>query len=223
MSVTKSQVLDPRVTNSRIGIIDNELSSLSSAISALRAHGFQNLALIEQVHSLRGLLSEGFDLVVLDILDVLGPALSGGKAGHPGGLEVLNYLKDRDPTVEVVVLSGGRYGVDDLAGFERADRVLQKPFLSSRLVRVVEEVLVQHHSAEYQGRRALEDIRRILLQSDGVPPGTRYKMTRSIDKVLSADTFSPSAARSVLEKAEKYVGSVYYSAKILAMLGELLA
>lgn len=223
MEAHKGKLLDSVIAKSKIAIIDDEIVSLSAAIRALKEHGFNNLIKIKKITSLKDILIANFDLVVLDIAGVLSADLSEERASKSDGLVVLNYLKDRDPTLAVVLLTGATYSITDVETLKRADGFIGKPVSSARLIRAVEDVLVLHHDPMYQAKRAVEGIRALVMDNSALSARTRFRVLRKSDKLLSADSMSADGVMKFLQGTEKYVGSTYYSSKVIAMLGELFS
>lgn len=79
------------------------------------------------------------DSVQLIIIDMLMP--------HMGGLETIDALRKRDPSVPIIGISGGgEIASEEYLGVARtigADRTLAKPFAQPALLRAVNELLLE--------------------------------------------------------------------------------
>ena len=109
---------------SHVLIVEDEERIAAFVDKGLRANGFTTAIAPTGEHALQTLLSESFDLVILDV-------------GLPGidGFEVLRELRSRDPVVQVVMLTA-RDAVDDtVRGLEiGADDYITKPFRFEELL-----------------------------------------------------------------------------------------
>jgi len=109
---------------SHVLIVEDEERIAAFVDKGLRAGGFTTVIAPTGEQALQALLSESFDLVILDV-------------GLPGidGFEVLRELRSRDPAIQVVMLTA-RDAVDDtVRGLEiGADDYITKPFRFEELL-----------------------------------------------------------------------------------------
>lgn len=121
-------------------IIDDEEDVRETLSAALQLEDFHTLEAPHGDYGLRLLEKNTVDLIVTDIF-----------MPEKEGLETIVEVKERWPTLKIIAISGGpgtfgRIGAENrdflpAAKDMGADRVMNKPFLPSELIKVVQELL----------------------------------------------------------------------------------
>jgi DNA-binding response OmpR family regulator len=109
---------------SHVLIVEDEERIAAFVEKGLRANGFTTTIAPSGEQALRSLLSDSFDLVILDV-------------GLPGidGFEVLRELRSRDRAIQVVMLTARDEVDDTVRGLEvGADDYITKPFRFEELL-----------------------------------------------------------------------------------------
>jgi two-component system, OmpR family, phosphate regulon response regulator PhoB len=112
------------VPSARVLVVDDDADLRSVAVFALEAEGLGVFEAGSGMEAFEILANDSFDLV---ILDVMMPAIS--------GLEVLQDLRNRNPTAAVMILSGLGSEENRVRGLQLgADDYVTKPYSTRELV-----------------------------------------------------------------------------------------
>ena len=115
----------------KILIVEDEPNMVAGLRDNFEFEGYQVISALDGVSGLERALSEGPDLV---ILDVMMPRMS--------GLDVCKQLKARKPAIPVIMLTARGQEVDKVVGLELgADDYITKPFSIRELLARVKAVL----------------------------------------------------------------------------------
>ncbi len=112
----------------RILVIDDQADVRAMICIVLRIHHFEVVEAASAAAGLQAFESSRFDLVIVDIF-----------LEEINGLDVIRLMRERDPDLPVVAISGMTALDFVSASSELADVVcLQKPFRPNQLVRAIE-------------------------------------------------------------------------------------
>lgn len=115
----------------RVLVVDDEARIRELLVETLEAIGYQTDGASGGGEALDKLRAEKYDLVISDIIM---PKMS--------GLELLNHIQKRHPSIPVVMITGNAYKeIADTAQKAGAAAFLPKPFRISHIEQVMEEAL----------------------------------------------------------------------------------
>ena len=143
------------IKNSKICIIDDQIEDLKSFTDGLEAEGFTNLVKLESVDSVNGLLEQSFDLIILDLMNVASDICD------QDGIGVLASLKDKDPLLPILVVSGSTTSPDKSTVLARADLIRTKPVLPADLASDVDELVKRRKDKLWASLAVLQGLARI--------------------------------------------------------------
>jgi two-component system, OmpR family, response regulator RegX3 len=151
-------VTDPK----RILVVDDEAAILEAVAYALRGEGFDVDALEDGEAALDAALTNGYDLLILDLML---PKLS--------GLEVCRRIRDRSD-VPILILTARDSEGDRVLGLESgADDYVSKPFSMAELLSRVRAILRRRALDRLPGEKRVGGIRidleRYSVEVDGRP------------------------------------------------------
>jgi DNA-binding response OmpR family regulator len=124
-----------RIRNAKICIIDDKVGQLKSMVEGLQKEGFSNIVKLQQIESVNSLLNSDYDVIVLDLSGVA------TSIDDDDGLGVLQKLKQADPSLPVIVVTGNEISPRLVKTAGLSDLVRHKPVLSADLAADVEAVL----------------------------------------------------------------------------------
>jgi DNA-binding response OmpR family regulator len=146
----------------RILVIEDEPGIVDFLERGLRSYGFEVESATDGVSGAERILSEPFDLVVLDVM-----------LPRRGGLEVLADVREAKPALPVIILTARGEIEDRVAGLDAgAIDYLTKPFSLSELaarVRAQLRVVAQAPSTELSGGDVEVDLITREVRRGGVP------------------------------------------------------
>ena len=132
----------------RILVVDDEAHIVKMCIRALQAAGFEAEGVSNGTEAIERCQREAFDLLLLDL-----------KMPGLGGLEVLRAVKELDPDIAVIIVTG--YGTLESAVEAMrlgAQEYLNKPFDGDGLVAAVQQVLAKKLQASAVVRGNLREM-----------------------------------------------------------------
>jgi DNA-binding response OmpR family regulator len=130
-----SGIVRQEIRKSRICIIDNAIDDLKSLHDNLKKEGFNNLEKLKSSPPINKILSSNYDLIILDLNDVA------NEITEEDGIGVLKMLKERQPSLPILVVTGQRISPDDHPALNNADLIRKKPILAADLAADVETIL----------------------------------------------------------------------------------
>jgi DNA-binding response OmpR family regulator len=123
------------IRKSKICIIDNALDDLKSLHDNLKKEGFNNIEKHKSAPAINKILNSHYDLIILDLNDVA------NEITEEDGIGVLKMLKERQPSLPILVVTGQRISPDDHPALNNADLIRKKPILAADLASDVETIL----------------------------------------------------------------------------------
>jgi len=130
-----SETVRQEIRKSRICIIDNAIDDLKSLHDNLKKEGFNNIEKLKSAPPINKILSSHYDLIILDLNDVA------NEITEEDGIGVLKMLKERQPSLPILVVTGQRISPDDHPALNNADLIRKKPILAADLASDVETIL----------------------------------------------------------------------------------
>lgn len=130
-----SGIVRQEIRKSRICIIDNAIDDLKSLHDNLKKEGFNNIEKLKSAPPINKILSSNYDLIILDLNDVA------NEITEEDGIGVLKMLKERQPSLPILVVTGQRISPDDHPALNNADLIRKKPILAADLAADVETIL----------------------------------------------------------------------------------
>lgn len=106
----------------RILVIEDDPDVLSIIVKHLEHEGYQVITATDGMEGLKRLRSNGFDLVITDIV-----------MPYVSGTGVVSALKESDPRIPVIAITGYGEVPEAVAMEKKADLVLSKPVKMSEL------------------------------------------------------------------------------------------
>lgn len=143
------------IHNAKICIIDDKIDDLRSFMDGLRKEGFTNLIEKTHVESVNELLEGGYELIVLDLKGVAEDISAGD------GIGIIETLKDKDPTLPILVVSGTTTTPDKAKTLSQADLIRTKPILPADLASDVETILKSRKDPYWGALTVLKELQRI--------------------------------------------------------------
>lgn len=151
--LTESQLREIR--KSKICIIDNEVEDLKSLHDSLKLEGFSNLKKHKKSPPINDILSEHYDIILLDLNDVA------QEITELDGLGVLQLLKERSPSLPIIVVTGQNTPPELREIINMADLVRKKPVLASDLANDVDTILRSYHNKFWASILLLKEMNQI--------------------------------------------------------------
>jgi DNA-binding response OmpR family regulator len=143
------------IRNAKICIIDDQIDHLKSFIEGLRKEGFTNLIEKNHVRSVNELLDGGYDLIVLDLKGVAEDISS------DDGIGIIETLKQSDPALPILVISGTTTPPDKAKILSQADLIRTKPVLPADLASDVDDILKTRKDPYWSALTILKELDRI--------------------------------------------------------------
>ncbi|WP_417857276.1 response regulator [Xanthomarina gelatinilytica] len=144
-----------KIRNSKICIIDNEVKDLKSFFDGLKTEGFTNLNKFKKSPSINDILNEHYDIILLDLNDVAQDMT------EMDGLGVLQLLKQRNPNLPILVITGQNPSPEVRDILNLADGVRKKPVLASDLANDVDIILRYYHDKYWASILLLKELNKI--------------------------------------------------------------
>lgn len=151
--LTESQLREIR--KSKICIIDNEVEDLKSLHDSLKLEGFSNLKKFKKSPPINDILSEHYDIILLDLNDVA------NEITELDGLGVLQLLKERSPSLPILVITGQNTPPELREIINMADLVRKKPVLAADLANDVDTILRYYHNKFWASILLLKELNKI--------------------------------------------------------------
>ncbi len=169
----------------RILVVDDEPAILDAVAYALRGEGFDVDALEEGEAALDAALSDGYDLLILDLML---PKLS--------GLEVCRRVRDRSD-VPILILTARDSEGDRVLGLESgADDYVSKPFSMAELLSRVRAILRRRTLDRSWGEKQVGGVRLDLERHTVEVDGRPVALTPSEFRLLALLASAPGRAFS---------------------------
>lgn len=143
------------IRSSKICIIDDKIEDLQGMTAALKAEGFTNIVELKTVDSIESILHQQFDLIVLDL---------GGIAtelSRDDGYGVLNRLKEVDPALAILVITGSTTSPDKVSIVSKADLIRSKPVYPAELTSDVDLILRSRKDELWASLELLQELLKI--------------------------------------------------------------
>lgn len=139
----------------KICIIDNALDDLKSLYDNLKKEGFNNLEKFKASPSINNILLSHYDLIILDLNDVANDIT------EEDGIGVLKMLKERDPELPILIVTGQRIEPKNHPVLNRADLIRKKPILAADLASDVETILKYRRDEFWGAVSILKELNKI--------------------------------------------------------------
>lgn len=143
------------IRNAKICIVDDQIDHLKSFMDGLRKEGFTNLIEKNRVESVNELLESGYELIILDIKGVAEDISS------DDGIGVIETLKQSDPALPILVISGTTTPPDKAKTLSQADLIRTKPVLPADLASDVDDILKTRKDLYWSAFGVLKELQRI--------------------------------------------------------------
>lgn len=150
-----STELRKAIRNSRICIIDDQIEHLKSFVDGLKKEGFTNLVEKSHVTSIHELVEDGYELIVLDLKGVAEDIFSSD------GIGVIESLKQSDPALPILVVSGTETTPEKANILSQADLIRTKPVLPADLASDVDDILKTRKDPYWSALTVLKELQRI--------------------------------------------------------------
>jgi DNA-binding response OmpR family regulator len=143
------------IRNARICVVDDRIDDLRGLTEALRREGFNNLVEKQSIDSISDIIDGAFDLVILDLVGV-----AHNLSAHDGA-GVLTALKDVDPGLPILVVSGEMTTPALSTRIARADLIRSKPVMPAELASDVLLLLRERRDQYWAALAVLQELRRL--------------------------------------------------------------
>jgi DNA-binding response OmpR family regulator len=201
------------IRNSKICIIDNEIDDLKSLHDGLKREGFNNLTKYKASPTIHQLLSSHYDIIVLDLNDVA------NKITEEDGIGVLRLLKENDPSLPILVVTGQKISPEVNYILNRADLIRKKPVLAADLANDVETILKIYRDKYWASLTLLKELNKIDIElMKELSIFKRYKLhtaRKSLEKKLVRKE------DDIIDKLEKILKIIKHCSSITANIGKL--
>lgn len=194
------------IRNSRICIIDDKLDDLKSLHDNLKKEGFTNIEKHKTSPPINTILNSKFDLIVLDLNDVATDLT------EDDGKGVLKLLKERQPNLPILVVTGQRISPEDHNVLNHADLIRKKPILASDLSNDVETILKYSRDKYWAAISILRELNKIDIE---------LRKELGIFKRFQLHLVRKSIEKKLLSKEEDIIDKLHKVANILKNLGTL--
>ena len=143
------------IRNSKVCIIDDKIEDLKSLHDGLKKEGFSNLTKHKKSPSVNDILNEHYDIILLDLNDVA------NEITEMDGLGILQMLKERNPSLPILVITGQNPSPEVRDITNMADLVRKKPVLASDLANDVDTILRSYHDKFWASILLLKELNSI--------------------------------------------------------------
>lgn len=199
--LSENQLRDIR--KSKICIIDNEIEDLKSLHDSLKLEGFSNLKKFKKSPPINELLTAHYDIILLDLNDVA------NEITELDGLGILQMLKDRSPSLPILVITGQNTPPEMRDIINKADLVRKKPILASDLANDVDSILRYYHNKFWASVLLLKELNKIDIQlKNGLSFFDKVKLAflrKGLEKKLTQKE------DNVIQKLEKILKFLKYA------------
>lgn len=146
------------IRNLKICIIDNQIEDLKSFHDGLKREGFSNIEKFKLSPTVNNILSSNYDLIILDLNDVA------TEITKDDGVGLIKLLKDREPSLPILVVTGQRISPDVQNIMSKADLVRKKPVLASDLANDVDTLLKLKKEKFWASLELLKDLNKLSIE-----------------------------------------------------------
>jgi DNA-binding NtrC family response regulator len=105
------------IRKAKICIIDNAIDDLKSLHDNLKKEGFNNLEKFKSAPYINKILTSHYDLIILDLNDVA------NEITEDDGVGVLKLLKEREPYLPILIVTGQRISPENQLILNKADLI----------------------------------------------------------------------------------------------------
>jgi len=215
-----SEHISRNIRTSKICIIDNEIDVLKSLHDGLKKEGFSNLNKFKKSPSINDIITQHYDIILLDLNDVA------NEITEMDGLGVLQLLKQRNPSLPVLVITGQNPSPENRDIINLADLVRKKPVLASDLANDVDTILRYYHDKfwasllllkelnkiDIELRRELSFFKRLILHR--LRKSLEEKLTKKepdiitkLEKILKLLKLAKSSSSSIIKLSENFISN----------------
>lgn len=146
------------IRNSKICIIDNQIEDLKSFHDGLKREGFSNIEKFKAAPTVNQILSNQYDLIILDLNDVA------TEITKDDGIGLLKLLKEREPALPILVVTGQYISPEVQGIISKADLVRKKPVLASDLANDVDTIMKIRNDKFWASLEVLKELNKINIQ-----------------------------------------------------------
>ena len=143
------------IRNSRICIVDDMIDELRGMTEGLEKEGFSNIVEKKEVLSVHELLEGNFDIIILDLAGIA------EKISKDDGIGVLDRIKEAEPALPILVVSGSLTKPELAKKLSKADLIRDKPVKSSDIARDVEDLLKPQFDKFWGALVILKELKRL--------------------------------------------------------------
>lgn len=201
-----SETVRQEIRKSRICIIDNAIDDLKSLHDNLKKEGFNNIEKLKSAPPINKILSSYYDLIILDLNDVA------NEITEEDGIGVLKMLKERKPSLPILVVTGQRISPDDHPALNNADLIRKKPILAADLASDVETILKYSRDRFWGAISILRELNKIDIE---------LKKEISIFKRLQLHSVRNTIEKKLTYREEDIIDKINKLANILKNVGTL--
>lgn len=190
----------------RICIIDNALDDLKSLHDNLKKEGFNNIEKHKSAPPINTILNSHYDLIILDLNDVA------NEITEEDGIGVLKMLKERQPSLPILVVTGQRISPDDHPALNNADLIRKKPILAADLASDVETIMKLSRDKFWGALSILRELNKVDIE---------LKKEIGFFKRLQLHSVRKSIEKKLTHREEDIVDKIKKLASILKSVGTL--
>ena len=140
------------IRKSKILVVDDKIDDLKAFVAGLRSEGFTNIVEMQTISSVNSVLDGDYDLIVTDIKDVA------NDISDLDGLGFVKAIKNNDPFLPVVIVSGSMFTAEATKYASMADRSMVKPIKSNDLVEVIDDIMKTRCDPRWAGLHILKHL-----------------------------------------------------------------
>ena len=188
------------IRKAKICIIDNALDDLKSLHDNLKKEGFGNIEKQKSSPPINKILSSHFDLIILDLNDVA------TEITEEDGIGVLKMLKERQPTLPVLVVTGQRISPENHPDLNHADLIRKKPILAADLASDVETILKLSRDKFWAALSILKELNKVDIE---------LKKEISLMKRIELHFVRKSIEKKLINKEDDIIDKIYKLSNIL--------
>ena len=188
------------IRKAKICIIDNAIDDLKSLHDNLKKEGFNNLEKFKSAPYINKILTSHYDLIILDLNDVA------NEITEDDGVGVLKLLKEREPYLPILIVTGQRISPENQLILNKADLIRKKPILADDLASDVEAILKNTHDKFWASISILKELNSIDIE-------LRKKI--SLIKRIKLHFFRKSMEKRLINREEDIVDKINKIANLL--------